>query len=130
MIRSDPDWIVGRNRDLILEKGFDLFMSQTHFAEALLERIPSCDPELFWSLYDSYDNQPFKRRCIFYDPDKLWHPSQLQLQKAFVSRAARQIMHLIVRNDVDLLVEDGYGRFPFNRKLSNSITSDVFVANR
>ena len=44
LLRSDPNCIVGRNCDLILQDGFGQFISQTDFVQALFEQVPSLGP--------------------------------------------------------------------------------------
>jgi hypothetical protein len=109
MLQSDPDCIVGRNCDLILQEGFEPFISQTDFVQALFEQIPSCYcySDLFQSLYDSCDEELFDRR----ETSNLNQPTQLH--EAFVLAKAHCVFRLIVMVGADVQVKDGDGRVPF-----------------
>jgi hypothetical protein len=61
MLQSDPNSVVGRSCDLILQEGFEQFISKTDFVQALREQVLSrySNLALFQSLCESCNEERF-----------------------------------------------------------------------
>jgi hypothetical protein len=125
MLQSDPNCIVGQNFELILQEGFEQFISQTDFAQALFEHIRFRYFDLFQSLYDSCDEKPFERGDYVIGRTKLKQPTQLH--QAFVRSELYPIERLIVRQSFNIHVKDGDGRVPFQYADDEILSSLMFL---
>jgi hypothetical protein len=122
MLQSDPDCIVGRNCDLILQEGFEQFISQPDFFQALSKQIPSRYSDLFQSLNGSCDEEPFELSDYVNGRTK-----QLpELHEHFVFDRVSSIERMIAQAGVDIHVKDGDGRVAFQYADNETLSRLMF----